>query len=634
MLKDNWLNTVSSGTYKFTFMIVDTDTHNAATDGSFNKEQALAQGKAVIVAEDGVESAYAVQNVNIISNTASIKNGHATATKVTFDLIEPLGFGFLDRSLTVGGYFGMNANIQQLKWVLQLDFLGRDPVTGASVTKPDPFFYALALQGMTGTLGEAGAKYYMEFTNMDSEAMKETVTKTDITVKNVTTVKTFAEELEITLNNAAKKHQPQGDPTDVNYQREAMGINTAPPLINYKVKLAASTTTQAQDYFGIPSFNLADAPWAGTANSANSGGQSESLEELGTREIVINNETQLSAKVRDLIAANVPTYTEHNNLAQKNGITYDLQCKPTAKLINEVDGTLNVQRKEITLTISLITTGETVPPDGPTIENLRNSAAAQNERFNRLIVPKLVKKYTYQYTGENTEVMDIDLQLNSTFYTALSPAAAIYYADNNNMFEANIITPPPKPTDQVDIEQGFIDEADIITEVPANTEKDSGTSAVKFLSDVPLQKYNINQSPVFGVQPLGAQGQQVNETTDIDTTANLALINYAARIKDTQDLRIEARGDPIFLGQNGTSIFDINESSVYMAFINFQPNPEDLLINQQKGPIDMLTTGIYKINEVISKFQQGSFTQTISTYRDQNSSTFLLLNTLLNLRVD
>ena len=633
MLKDNWLNTVSSGTYKFTFMIVDTDTHNAATEGSFNKEQALSQGKAVIVAEDGVESAYAVQNVNIISNTASIKNGHATATKVTFDLIEPLGFGFLDRALTVGGYFGMNANIQQLKWVLQLDFLGRDPMTGASVTKSDPFFYSLALQGMTGTLGEAGAKYYMEFTNMDSEAMKDTVTKTDITVKNVTTVKTFAEELEITLNNAAKKYQPEGNPTDINYQREAMGI-IPPPVISYKVKLASSTTTQAQDYFGIASFNLAEAPWAGTANSANSGGQSESLELLGTREITINNESQLSAAVRDEIGKNTPTFTEHNNLAQQSGITYDIMCKPTAKLINEVDNVLNVQRKEITLTISIVTSGETVPPNGPTIENLRNSAAAQNERFNRLIIPRLVKKYTYQYTGENTEVMDIDLSLNSTFYTALSPAAAIYYADNNNMFEANIIPRPPKATEQVDIEQGFIDEADIITELPANTEKDSGTSAVKFLSDVPLQKYNINQSPVFGVQPMGAQGQQVNEITDIDTTANMAIMNYAARIKDTQDLRIEARGDPIFLGQNGTSIFDVNESSVYMAFINFQPNPEDLLINQQKGPIDMLTTGIYKINEVISKFQQGSFTQTVSTYRDQNSSTFLLLDTLLNLRVD
>lgn len=628
MLKDNWLNTVSSGTYKFTFMIVDTDTHNAATEGSFNKEQALAQGRAVIVAEDGVESAYAVQNVNIISNTGSIKNGHATATKVSFDLLEPLGFGFLDRALTVGGYFGMNANLQQLKWVLQLDFIGRDPLSGASVTKPDPFFYSLALQGMTGTLGEAGAKYYMEFTNMDSEALKHTVTKTDLTVKNVTTVKTFAEELEIALNNYAHKNRPQGNPVDVE-----QGFAIIPPADVYKVKLSGSTTTQAQNYFGIPSFNLAEAPWAGTADSANAGGQSESLDQLGVREITINNETQLSAKVRELIAANVPTYAEHNLMAQEHGITYEVICKPSSKLINEVDGKLNIQRKQITLTISIITSGETVPPDGPTIENLRNSAAAQQERFKQTILPKLVKKYTYQYTGENTEVMDIDLQLNSTFYTAVSPAAAIYYADNNNMFEANLIqkkTTPIARIEQVDIDQGFTN----LTELPANIDKDSGTSAVRFLSDVPLQKYNINQSPVFGVQPMGAQGQQVNESTDIDTTANLALINYAARIKDSQDLRIEARGDPIFLGQNGTSIFDINESSIYMAFINFQPNPEDLLINQRKGPIDMITTGVYKINEVMSKFQQGSFTQTVSTYRDQNSSTFLLLDTLLNLRVD
>lgn len=615
MIKDNWLNTVASGSYKFTFMIVDTFQWNLAANGKFDKDSALAQKKAIIVAEDGVESAYAVQNVNIVSNTGSIRNGHATATKVTFDLLEPLGFGFLDRALTVASEFGMNQNIQAIKWVLHLEFIGRDPVTGAPVKMPDPFFYALSLQGMTGTLGEAGAKYYMEFANMDSEALKHTRTNADVTVKNVTTVSSFAEELEIALNNHIEntRPEPSGHP-----------MLHSPLHIQYKVMLDGTATTQAQDYFGIPSFDLGAAPWGGTAEAGTQGGQSEALDELGTREIIINSETQLTAWIREKISANVPSFAEHNNIAQEYGINYEPNIKATTELVNEVDNTLNKQRKIITLRIGIITHGNVIPPNGPTIDNLRNKKDVQVQRFKDHVLPNLVKKYTYQYTGENTEVMNIDLELNTTFYTALSPAAAIYYADNSNMFEANIISnnnvgpaggPPPGH--------------------PENIMSDSGVASARFLSDIPLQKYNINQSPIFGVSTMSASGQQMNETTDlIDKTANVALTNYAARIKDTQNLVLEVRGDPVFMGTNGKSIFDAMNTTVYMAFINFQPNPEDLLINQQRGPIDMLTTGIYKINEVVSKFQQGAFTQTVYTYREQNSSTFLLLDELMNLRVE
>lgn len=618
MLKDNWLNTVSSGSYKFTFMIVDEDSWNAATKGNFNREQTLAQGKGIIVAEDGVEGNYAVQNVTISTKQQGMSNGYSKATLITLDLLEPLGFAFFDRALTAGKMLGNASNFTNMQFVLLLDFMGRDPGTGASVFRPGTFVYALKLKDITGTVGEAGAKYYMEFNNMEAEAKIHTVTETDITVKNVKTVRTFAENLEIALNENEVATRPEssvGGPAGQMVQVEH----------EYKVVLGNTLTTQAQDFFALPSFNLADAPWAGTSNTSTAGAQSESLEELGIREVTINNNTQLCARIRELISSNVPSYAEHNARAQKDGITYEIVVSSAVELTNQEDTTFHTQRKKITLTLGLVMHGDTVPSDGPSIENLRNSASVQRERFNTIIVPNLVKKYTYQYTGENTEVTDINLNLNQYFYNGLSPAAAVYYADNHSMFEANIVerqTQDDRPT------------------LNANPHAEESANVVnqRFLSDLPITKFNIEQSPVFKVMPVGPHGQQVNETTSMDQTANAALVNHAARTRDTQTLDLEVRGDPMFLGRDGTDIFSMGDSptpqAIYMVFINFQPNTEDLIIRQRKGPVDMVTTGVYKITEVQSRFQQGSFTQQVKTLRDANSSTFLLLNRLLELRVD
>lgn len=616
MLKDNWLNTVSSGGYKFTFMIVDKDIWNDATKGSFNKEQTIAQGKGIIVAEDGVESAYSVQNVNIMTRQGAISNGYSKATLVHFDIMEPLGFGFLERTLTVSRRLGNPQNFKSVNWVLLLDFIGRDPVTGASRKREGTFVYALTLKDITATIGEAGAKYFCEFNNMDTEAKLNTVTETDVTVKNVTTVKTFAENLETALNKNASAIRPDSTvagPAGRMVQTEVV----------YKVVLGSSMTTQAQDYFRLPSFNLSEAPWGGTADTSTAGAQSESLEALGIREITINNNTQLCARIRELIAE-VPSYAEHNLRAQKSGITYDIAVTSTMELIGEQDTTLNLQRKRVTLHIGIKTEATQIPPDKVSITQLRNKKGTQTERFNELIFPNLVKKYTYQYTGENTEVMDIDLNLNQYFYNALAPQAGVYYADNHAMFEANIVN---------------VDALDEPESLDANINETGNPLSTRFLSDIPLTKYNIEQSPIFRVQPVGPHGQQVNETTTADAIANLSLLDHAARTRDAAELTLEVRGDPIFLGRDGYDIFTTQDGNnaprtVYMAFINFTPNPEDLLNKQRKGPVDMISTGIYRIHEVNSKFQQGSFTQTVKTYRDANSNTYFLLDQLIELKVD
>ena len=106
-------------------------------------------------------------------------------------------------------------------------------------------------------------------------------------------------------------------------------------------------------------------------------------------------------------------------------------------------------------------------------------------------------------------------------------------------------------------------------------------------------------------------------------------------------MMLEIRGDPFWLGtpdNRGTPsdnrfIGDFTRGDALIGFVNFQPNVEDLLINQKRGPVDLISTGVYVVTQIESKFQMGQFTQTLTTFKDPNTNPFLILDQLINIEV-
>jgi hypothetical protein len=47
----------------------------------------------------------------------------------------------------------------------------------------------------------------------------------------------------------------------------------------------------------------------------------------------------------------------------------------------------------------------------------------------------------------------------------------------------------------------------------------------------------------------------------------------------------------------------------------------------------MISSGLYNITHVESKFQQGQFTQTLTGYKDPNTNVFLTLDQLISVEV-
>ena len=611
MLKDNWLNTVTSAGYKFTFYITDSEVWNdpfawlAPTD-----EAALSGGKAVIIAEDEVEGAYNIQNVNISSTTASVQTGHATVGSIQFDLNESLGFSFLDKILTVGAQLGKasngGSNFGAQLFVLKLDFVGRDPVTGASVKYPDSFLYSMKASEMNGSLGPAGAQYFMIMAPIEKLGQQDSVTTDTVTVTNITTAQTFADELAIALNKDQKS-------------KTAMATNPhmdeIKPLINWKVQFDTSANIPAIDARKVPGFDLRNCPWGGVNDPGS--GTGATIDKAGVRDAVASPETQLTSWITEQLSLNLPTFAEHNVAMLEKGLTFTVEVEQITTMTGEMHSHYNQEIRNISMMIKLRRDDTATPLNEDSIFALRNKREVQEERFESQILPGLVKKYSYQYTGENTEVESVDIQLHSGFFNAVSPGVGTYYADNNFMFESNAAS------------------NDLPSEWTANPHIDTGNSStLRYLSDVKLDKFNVNQNSIFSHTTIGATGQQVNETTDGSKIAAAALAAHANRLVDMQNIKVEAKGDPVFMGTNGKNLFNTEADSVYMAFVNFQPDPEDLLTLQRRGPVDLITTGIYKITNVHSKFQQGKFSQTIDAYRDPNSTPFLLLDTIMKLEVD
>jgi len=612
---DNWMSKVDSGTYKFTFYIVDSDLYNNPEILATNDSAALQSGKAVIIAESGVTGAYSIENI-IIQSTINpgASTGFSTPTGFVFEIYEPLGFSLLDRILTVGRRMGRPVNFPSQAYILKLEFLGRDPTTGGSVKYPGIYLYNLRIAQIRASLGPAGAKYFCVANSIIKASQVETVTKTDITASGINTVGTFASSLQNALNEA-----------EVNLLTDAEKKSGVKPQRIFKVEFDDSATIKQDPVRRVKRFDLISAPWAGTANSAGGDSKPSDMDDVDLRSVTINNETQLSAKITELIELNVPSFSTYVKDARENSfIVPNVFVTTTERTLLENDNNTNKERLEITLKIHVGGTFTVPRSIASEQEKLQTTRSIQEQRFDSL---PILKKYNYLYTGENTEILDFQLDIEQLFVTAQSPAAGIYYADNNQQFT---------PTNAIKITQ---DEGGAVLRTESQERERAGGI---FLSDVELIKINVNQSTVFDRIPASPHNQQVSETlNETDRIESHIAGQMARRDSDSQNLNMEIKGDPFWCGTPDAirpgatlSVGDALGGDAMIGFLNFQANEKDLLIDQNRGPVDLISTGIYKVVKVESKFQMGQFTQTLEGFKDEQTNTFLTLDQLINIEVD
>ena len=576
-----------------------------------NDDAALNKKEAFIIAKQGVTTEFSIDNFMTTSIvTPGAQHGNTTPGLIQFDLFETLGFTFIDKVLTGAQTFGKPGNLYSQNYILKLEFLGRDPNSGASVPYPGVFLYPVKLNQIRSTTGPEGTRYNIIAWSALKHAQTAGVLATDISVEDIVTVKDFTDGLVQKYNKTQKELIPTKDLND----------NSIPPKeIKVVFDSSSDSATNPELAFwldsnqGVQQFNLATNHFGNVVN-ANTAGQSCGIWDPDTRTCTLERETALNVAIEKIIENNCLAWQAWKIEMAEHGITphivvdinYSYPPHTKGPPGTYVDGEYinNVESILLTYTIKMAINRSTYHYSVKKgNENFLNKAF-QAERIKTLPIEK---SYTYMYSGLNTEVLNYQIDISNLYVVVDHPAGGQY-------IDARLVDGDPQfaPSEY----------------------------GPQYLSDIRLGSKDIGYfNPVVGTpKPDQASTAQLDETSAENQAALASRISsMAKRMIDAIGFVLEIKGDPYWMGnmqaviQGKLETMDYSTRDAYISFIQYNPNPVDLLETQIKGPLDVIGSGVYKLQTIESKFTGGNFTQTLNGYKDVNTNTNLVIQKLVEL---
>ena len=620
----NWVSTVDSPTYRWTLYIVNNEVMNDPTMLHSSDSAAINSNKAKIIAMQGVTTQFTLDNFMMISTvTPGQTHGNTTPGIIQFDLFESLGFTFLDRALRAGIAMGNSSSLYTQNYILKLEFLGRDPKTAASTKFPGVFFYPVKLNQIRSSTGPEGTRYNIVAWSMIKHAQTNAVTSVDFKIDNITTVGSYATGFETGYNNAEisllepQKYEAGLVFPDREIKIEFAGSAKSVGTVNGKVvKNLKHFTLETNMYGGA----------AATTSGANMspGHPGSGGDGIDTREENINIHEGIGPRIATDIQKNCPAWADWCEHASTLGVTPSIVVELGHEIrVNNMGDQQGQGYHETTVTtfsIHINLSLSTHNVDASVAEELVNDQEFQVDLFN---LKPIMKNYTFLYSGLNTEVLSYQIDIESLYTVIDIPVGGVYMRDGRQQFAGTTPTAITNVTSA---------EATANSDVSANT---NATSA-RFLEDIDFGTVHggLNQLANRIKMPPSIDDQNKGESNPDQTQRHLQSSNLAKREYDALNFNMEIKGDPFWMGTMTCSIEgrlevpNYNATDALISFIQYNPNASDLLENQRRGPVDLISSGVYKLTTIESKFQGGQFTQTLNGYKDLTTNTALVLGQL------
>lgn len=611
----NWFTEHDLPTYKWTFYLVKPHIWNdpAVLENDMSVTNA---GDAVIIAESGVETAFAIENLLMLSK---LVGGSGAVGTFQFDIMEPYGFTLMDRITALQPNYYGQMGIQAALFVLKLEFQARDSSTGREIKWPGSFFYSCTIREMKASLDASGTRYNVVAFNTKQSSETEAVVVTDFQFTDVGNVESLAESLETALNDHERDiratDRPDND-VDPNVPER--------PRKTWEIVFADSATN-APSASGS-SFDLSRVAFSTTAEQAQAAMLNASNEDPNLRNGTVGGSTNMKVYLEHLLTTNVPEFATFVAQHRDQGFKIPFIHVDTETIASE-DRDAGTNQRAVTerLIIEIKFAFTNVERDPDVARERVSDPTFQQQRFSDLPINKV---YRYLYSGENTELLNFDLTFDTYFFNARDPGMGFVYA---------------QPSGQVHPGANVTNISSVGSNAVANS---SGISTPiqtgKFLSDIKIDQDDmVLNIPQFGFAALGPQSQQVS---DIDN-GNIDGINalrdkmYAERDTDFLTASFEIVGDPFWMGQPGavktgdqTSNLEFADADTMIGFINYFGREEMYEPGWAgKADMDLISSGVYKITDIESKFQNGQFTQILKGFKDNRTTPSIVKTQLENL---
>ena len=307
-----------------------------------------------------------------------------------------------------------------------------------------------------------------------------------------------------------------------------------------------------------------------------------------------------------------------------------------------------------------------------------NDKDTMKDRVTNLLQEQLLtKRYDYNFTGLNTEVLNFDINFDLTYFRTIPirkgrqgqrsgvqgsknmPIGATEkgaeskknkrpndmpgnlshyvkktygdYDDQGLIYGAN-------PTNAEELEKA---QAALASETGTNIRKGSGLYIESY--SLPSTQENVSFHTISSDTGDSGASLQQNVTPD-RSTGRIQLGNMYMEMtggSELQKINVDIKGDPYWLGMSnltkqfrgastGIADFAIYEQGAPMFWLNVNsPVEPDETTGKMEFVNNVTVSGIFKVTNVISRFVNGAFTQSLEAIRDIGTNYELARSTLL-----
>ena len=398
--QENILNSYDNYTYKWTMYMVH-------PQNAHRFEENIRKKQVVVLAESGVESEINIQSVqqNMVLAFKNNKDRNALANMFVFDLIEPGGATLFNRILLAAQKLKIQNHLHAC-YLLELRFVGYDSNGVATNNIVGPYYYMTSMSQLTFDYKEGATSYRADMIETHQDAYKTTNlhVKGQFTINNVNTFGQFLDQLQEKINEQSlsktvlNRHQLL--PTE--YVLDARG-DTA-EWRNWKFGQAAQS--------GDTSLKSTSVSGDGTLTFTFKQGSA-----VNTAIVIALMQTVEFRKLptfsggfhkdnTDDGEAKAPTFSE---LSSWFVFDTDVEYKEYDELSK------NYQQK-ITFFLKKFAATEVIH-DPVSHQQMLGSSSIQVNRMKKIIKNGLLRKrFDYTLTGMNTEVLNLDVTLNNSYF--------------------------------------------------------------------------------------------------------------------------------------------------------------------------------------------------------------------------
>lgn len=307
-----------------------------------------------------------------------------------------------------------------------------------------------------------------------------------------------------------------------------------------------------------------------------------------------------------------------------------------------------------------------------------NDKDVMKDKVTKLLEEQLLtKRYDYNFTGLNTEVLQFDINFDLTYFRSI-PIRDGHQAQLTAVNDSHLMTTGlgpegreitkkrmkndvpadlrkyigktygplsdqgliygANPQDADDLEKA---QAALASETSTNIRKGSGLYIESYT--LPSTQENISFHTLSSDTVDSGNALQQNVTPD-KSTGRIKLGNMYMELtggSELSEINIEIKGDPYWLGMSnltkqfrnastGIAEFAIYEQGAPMFWLNVnspvEPDPDT---GKMEFVNNVTISGIFKVRNVISRFVNGAFTQSLEAIRDISTNYELARPTLL-----